>query len=934
MELNNRIKRLIDEKGFKKLTEPQEKAIPHILKGENVLIIAPTGSGKTEAAFIPILHLMLEKPGPPIRTIYITPLRSLNRDLIDRLIWWASRLDFSIVVRHGDTPRKERRLHTIRPPDIMITTPETFSYLLNTKILSNYLLNVNWVVVDELHELIPSKRGVQLSINLERLRRIKPDIQVIGLSATVGNPEKALEFLTGVGGKGVIVETDIVKRINIDISYPTPTVQDQEDSIRLYTYPEVAARVRRIWEKIDEYGKVLIFTNTRPMAEILGNRLLIYDEELPISVHHSSIGADYRIRVEEKFKTGGLKAIVATSSLELGIDIGDIKYVIQYGSPRQASKLIQRVGRSGHWIEEISRGEVLAIDQYDFLESVAIRDRVYRGEIERLDILKSPYDVLIHEVIGLLIKKGKVNINEIFEIIKGSIYYQDLTLEELYNLLKYHSDTLKLVRISGDYIYINNYKRLYRYYFENLSMIPDIKQYPVIDDATGKIVGVLDDEFMALNGEIGIKIILAGKPWKIIQIYNEKVYVKSEEDPLGAIPDWVGEEIPVPYEVAQEVGKILREFESLYNRRDFDEVLEILSLRLSVDVELIGEIFKDFKGELDRGYKLPNDRRITIEGDEKIKIVNIFGGTKVNRAIESYISKRIEELYGFEVRHTSDQYRVILESPLLDFDMVIRILKNPVDIDGILRKAIPESGIFRWRFLNVAKRMGYITKDADVTSTILDTMIRSMRGTPPYIEALKETLIKDFDIEDARKILNRVSNGYIEILSYPGYKSYMTLEHFKYREIPMESGRGSRYEMLEILATRLKIMSSYYVLACLECLEYTDEKRLSDLEEGFKCPICGSKNIGFTVKPLHDVMASIERFKATGRVDSVMRELRRRGKLYMRYGLPGVYASFIEGLTVGDIEKALKIETRIGDKLTKILLDLRRERMSQRFHGS
>ncbi len=929
--LNKRILELIKEKGFTRLTEPQEKGIPHILEGKHTLIIAPTGSGKTEAAFIPIFSKMIEEPGPPIRTIYITPLRSLNRDLIDRLMWWSSRLDLSIVVRHGDTPQKERRQQTVNPPDIMITTPETFSYLLNTKVFSNHILNVKWVVIDEIHELISSKRGVQLSINLERLRRMKPDIQVIGLSATIGNPETALKFITGTKDEGVIVQADITKKILVNISYPRASEKDYEDSSKLYTYPDVVARVRRLKEIIDRYGRVLIFTNTRPMAEILGNRLLIYDDNLKIAVHHSSIGAHYRIKIEEKFKTGELHSIVATSSLELGIDIGDIEYVVQYGSPRQASKLIQRIGRSGHWIEEVSKGEVITLDPLDLIETLAIKTKVDKREIEIVEPLQKPYDVLTHELAGMLIKNGKLNLYEVFDTVKNSIYYKDISLNDLVELIKFVGESLGLFKIKDEWIYMGSSKKLYNYYFNNLSMIPDIKQYPVIDDETGKIVGTLDDEFMALNGMEGIKIILAGRPWRIIQIYNEKVFVKSEDDPIGAVPDWIGEEIPVPHGISTHVGDILKQFESYYADHGYETAIYLLSKEFNIEEYTLFNAFKLFKEEIESNHKIPTSNRIIIEEFGNTKIINLFGGTKVNRTLEIYISNYIEEQYGIQVRHTSDQNRIILESPLIETEMVIDPLKRVSQFKETLYRAIPKSGIFRWRFMNAAKRMGFISKDAEITSRILDMMIETMKNTPLFKEALQETIARDFDIENAEHILRKIVDKQIDIEVYTRYKSRISEEYFKYREIPMETPRTSRYEILEILATKMKVLTMYYTVVCMDCTDYIDEYRLIDVDENFKCPICGSFRIGFTDKPFNEVYTSLERYKYMGKKDGVIRELVTKADLYFKYGKAGIFASAFEGLSKKDIENVLKTENKIGDKLTKILLDLRREKLYQRF---
>ncbi len=934
MKLDPRLDRLLQEKGFREFTEPQRKALEPILQGEDTLIIAPTGSGKTEAALIPIFNIMLRDPGDPIQAIYITPLKSLNRDIVDRMIWWATKLDFTVAVRHSDTTGRERRRQSLNPPHILITTPETFTYLLNTRNFSRYMDNTRWVVIDELHELIPSKRGVQLSIALERLRRRVEKIQVIGLSATIGNPGEALKYITGDKVGGSIVRADVEKKYEINIEYPSPEEVDTSIAERLYTYPEVAARVRHIVERITRHGKTLVFTNTRPMAEILGNRILLYTGEAKIAVHHSSIGADYRIRVENLYKRGVLEAIVSTSSLELGIDIGDIRYVIQYGSPRQVSKLIQRIGRSGHWIEEVSKGEVVTLDPLDTLEAIAIRRFSRNNRVEKLQILDKPLDVLTHELAGMLIAHKKIKISEIKDVLSSSTYYKTLSEEELRSLIEYVGTTVKIWRLDGDHLRPLDFRKLYRYYFNNLSMIPDIKQYPVIDDTTGRVVGVLDDEFLAVSGEEGVKIILAGRPWRIIQIFNEKVFVKPEEDIIGAVPDWIGEEIPVPYEVAREIGRILRRFKELTLGKGFMEAIDTLSRELRVPKNVILQALEPFKIELDKGHEIPTDRDIVIETHNSRIIVNVFGGTNGNRSLESYLVNRLKSTYGIDPRHTSDQYRIILENPLLEIEHVLEILKNPVEVLRHIREEIPSTGIFRWRFLNVAKRMGLISKDADITSSVLNTMIEHSRGTPPYIEAYRETLKKDHDIEAAEQILQDISTGEFILHIYRDYISRYTSESMKYSDIPMEGPRESRYQMLEILATKAKILSTYLSYACLRCGEYFGEARLLDIPEPHNCRICGSDEIGYTTSDVDKVVETLYKLLRGDKRGAILRELRRTSRLWKKYGKAGVYAYLIGGLTNGDIEKALSIEPKIGDRLTKILLEMRRMRLLQRIGSS
>ena len=231
---------------FKHFTEPQLEAIPKILAGKNLLLMAPTGTGKTEAALLPILSRMVIEPRTPgIRLLYITPLRALNRDLLERIDWWSQRLDFKSAVRHGDTSQRERRVQSLEPPDLLITTPETLQVILTGKILRNHLKSVRWVIIDEVHELATDKRGGQLAIGLERLRRIVGrDFQRIGLSATIGSPEKIAKFLVGSERECEIIKVPVAKLMEFDVVYPEPTEEDRELAENLGVHPEVAARLR------------------------------------------------------------------------------------------------------------------------------------------------------------------------------------------------------------------------------------------------------------------------------------------------------------------------------------------------------------------------------------------------------------------------------------------------------------------------------------------------------------------------------------------------------------------------------------------------------------------------------------------------------------------------------------------------------------------
>src|SRR5437867_1904707 len=329
--LDSRILETVQALGIETFTEPQERAIPRILAGANVLLVAPTGIGKTEAALLPILDRILRDKPEPTSCLYITPLRALNRDMLRRMTFFADRLDVRVAVRHGDTSPQERAAITRHPPDILITTPETFQILFTGRRLREHLRSIRWVVVDEIHELASDERGAQLAVGLERLRDlVGHEFQRIGLSATVGSPEEVAAFLGGVDRDVEVIRVRIPKGLRIRVEMPAPSKGDTEISERLRVQVGQATALRRCYELIKEHASTLFFVNTRDTAEFLSSRLAAWYQDPTIGVHHGSLSKDVRVRMEDDCKAGALRAVVCTSSLARGVDVGGAVFVLQY----------------------------------------------------------------------------------------------------------------------------------------------------------------------------------------------------------------------------------------------------------------------------------------------------------------------------------------------------------------------------------------------------------------------------------------------------------------------------------------------------------------------------------------------------------------------------------------------------------------------------
>src|SRR5256886_8925670 len=635
----------------------QVAAIAKISLGLDLLVVAPTGSGKTEAALLPVLESIQEARQPGIQVLYITPLRALNRDMVDRLQRLVTSTKLTVAVRHGDTPTSDRRKQAATPPNVLITTPETLQAILSGKIMQHHLKAVQYVIIDEVHQFAHDRRGIQLTIGLQRLRRITDhNFQRIGLSATIGHPE-AIASVFGDEKPLEVLHSDLEKQYEYHLEWPRPIDKDFEGARDLYVAPEAAAGLSAIEDSLDESRSSLVFVNARPLAELLGSRLAMVRQD--VAVHHGSLPREERTRVEAGFKAGEIRGLVCPSPLELGIDIGPVDQVVQYNSPRQVTSLIQRVGRSGHKLDRTSRGLVLAVSSDDAIESLAAVQAARAQALEPLHVHRLALDVLAHQIVGAALDQGGMaSWSEILSTIRSSEPFRELEDVQANRVAEFMAH-LGNLRQEGDKIRVTPKGR--RYYFENLSTIRDERRYPVMDLTTQRKVGILGEEFMMIQAREGLHFIVRGRPWKMEKIGKDgMVYVTPVSDPNAIIPGWDGEMLPVPFGLAQRVGRIRKQIDARLDRESVPKTVEPFEKAWPINKTGAKRLVEEHANHRKSGAPVPTDDRIVVEAFDRFLIVHSSFGEVVNVTLGDLIEELLARKHLVRFWWT-DPYRILYE---------------------------------------------------------------------------------------------------------------------------------------------------------------------------------------------------------------------------------------------------------------------------------
>ena len=824
------------KEGFEYLTTIQQKALPVIARRVNCLLVAPTGSGKTEAAVLPVFTMLAHEKGSAgrIRAIYITPLRALNNDVMRRVIRYAQSEGLRIEIRHGDTTTLERKKIVENPPDVLITTPESLAVVLTSDKMLAALKGLQWVIVDEVHELVSNERGAHLSISLERLQAASSQhVARIGLSATVGNLKQAAQFVSGAGRKRAVLVDSARRGYDIDVRF----VKGSLNNIAHFVTEYVKSN------KVE--GSILLFTNTRDEAEYLGT-ILKNQSEIKVDVHHGSLSKEMREETEHTLRSGSAGIVVCTSSLELGLDIGSVDLVIHYGSPRQVSKLMQRIGRSRHNRRSFAKGLVVTNNPDDEIEALAIIRRMKKGSIEEQKMHEGALDVMAHHLVGLAMQTGDpVKMDDAYNLVTRAHPFRNVSLfdvESCLDILASHN-VIKYDRENRTYV---RKIKAYKYYFENLSMIPHVLKFEVIDSISKRRIGTLDQQFVGDYGEKGNVFVLKGSQWRILSVDEGRMVVNVE--PLrGAainIPYWVGEMIPVDIKTAEEVGIIRNQ-------------------AAGGSIKLSTAIMQDTAKSL---KVIPDSENIVVESysSRNMLMIHSVFGSKVNNTLASLLSTILSSQLGYIVESRSDAYRIMLTSSArMTQGRLEATLKDVYDLEPVIIAALTGTHNINWKVWMVAKRFGMISREAVYDKKVARMIYDRYSKTPVSAESIRELMHDKYEMAQTQQVLDSIKAGTIKIhwvevtefsdlaktiIEHSGKMAGMT---------PLSVEKG----VIELVKERLD--KTKHRLVCIRCGKWERVMETKDVPEEVSCPSCRSRLVTATFWS-DDEMSRIIRTRLAG----------------------------------------------------------------------
>jgi ATP-dependent Lhr-like helicase len=783
------------EHTFDAPTPAQVKGWPAIASGGHTLIQAPTGSGKTLAAFLYAIDRLTPAPGESLRVLYVSPLKALNydveRNLRGPLAGLGSRL--RVAVRTGDTPQAERAAMLRDAPDILITTPESL-FLLLTSRARELLRSVDTLILDEVHAVAGTKRGAHLAVSVERLQALREEpIQRIALSATQRPLEEIGRFVSG-GQPIELVDAGVAKELDLEVVVPVEDMRELSTNAALdqRQYVDGGSGItaglevgaQSIWpsiypallELVRAHRSTIVFVNNRRLAERLALRLNELAEADIARAHHGSLAREQRTQVEEELKAGRIPCLVATSSLELGIDMGAVDLVIQVESPKSVARGLQRVGRAGHSLGEVSRGRIFPKFRADLLESAVVAERMREGAIEETQIPRNPLDVLAQQIVAIA-AEVEVTVDELYELVTRAYPFATLSRPQLENVLdmlagRYPSDEFAELRprIVWDRTagVIRGRPGTRRLAVTNAGTIPDRGLFGVFIADGGGRVGELDEE-MVYEARAGQVIMLGASSWRIEEITRDRVLVSPAPGVPGAVPFWKGEGIGRPYELGEAIGRFSREL--LAKRKP-----SVPGLDPRAEANLIA-----YLREQERATgAVPSDRTVVVErfrdeiGDWRICILTPFGG-RVHAPWAMAVGARLRESLGVEVQSIWSDDGIAFHLPDADAPPATdQLMLEPGEVEELVLGELGQTALFGARFRENAARALLIPRRRPGERTPLWQqrlkaqgllqVARRFASFPVVLETYRECLQDVFDLPALERLLAGIASREIDLV--------------------------------------------------------------------------------------------------------------------------------------------------------------------------
>ncbi len=819
---------------FHEPTQAQAEGWAAISAGHHTLIHAPTGSGKTLAAFLWCLDRLARAPSPPpvrgtpghVRVLYVSPLKALTYDVernlrapltgiglaAQRLGGEAPRI--TVASRTGDTPAEDRRELARHPPDILITTPESL-YLLLTSQAREMLRGVEHVIVDEVHAIAGTKRGAHLALSLERLERLRPadapPAQRIGLSATQRPLDAIARFLGGVGPdrEVAIVDAGARKPLELQVVVPVDDMSALGEVLPADEQPggpAISPDLRTsIWpaihpailELIRSHRSTIVFTNSRRLSERLAHRLNELAGEDLVRAHHGSIAREQRLEIEEELKAGRLPALVATSSLELGIDMGAVDLVIQVESPTSVARGLQRVGRAGHQVGAPSKGVIFPKYRGDLLECAVVTRRMHEGAIEETRIPRNPLDVLAQQLVAMTVM-DRWTVDDLQATVSRAAPYESLTREVLEGVLgmlagAYPSDEFAELkpRVVWDRVTdtVEGRRDARVVAVTSGGTIPDRGLFGVfmVGEAgtPGRRVGELDEEMVyelraGMHGDV---IVLGASSWRVEEIGHDRVTVSPAPGIPGKLPFWKGDAVGRPIELGRAMGVFVGEIE-----RDLDrgpKGREAAAARLrdhhDLDERAAENLLSYLEDEREATGALPTDRRIVVErfrdelGDWRLTLLTPFGG-RVHAPWSLALEARLQERLGMDIATIWSDDGIAIRLPEGETTLAgveELLFPDPDEVEDLVVGQVANSALFASRFRENAGRALLLPRRRPGTRTPLwqqrqraaDLLaVASRYGSfPILVETYRECLSDVFDLPALREVLGGVARRDIAV---------------------------------------------------------------------------------------------------------------------------------------------------------------------------